>query len=328
VPPVGLWIDQFEECDQRWSDLQGHMPVALVPDGTHVKEGKTSGKWEPDKAARQPMLGHQHFLADWSEFDTLCFWCYAEKPTGARFALALYSDDPDTPDQDYYLQIVEVDWEGWRFFALPLASFTPHTKPVGWEKVDSVVFAFAGWTELTRFVPGTVLYFDAMYLAKAQGGDRLLICDPDTMDNWWPLKSTSELPPPGKRRSTSWPDTTAQGYTMTTAVPSDWSAYRHLHLWLHSASANNALLAVNVGSQNEQTQGDDCYRLPLLRLDWEGWKEVTLDLRKCTQSLQPVGWNAITYLQLVAKGYGATPVPGTKLHIGEMWLTKEEKPKQ
>ena len=325
-PEVGLWIDQFEDEGQKWFDMDGRNPLTLEFDRAHVKEGECSGKWDIDNAAPRVFLDRQHFLADWSEFDTLCFWSYAEKPTGTKFVLAIYSENEETEGQDYYTQVIEVNWEGWRLFKLPLATFASHRTPAGWEKVDLVQFAARGWDDWVHVVPGTVLYFDAMYLATTAGADRLLVFDPDTMENFWPLQPTTDFSRPGKHRSIAWTDTVAQGYTNNDSIPPDWSTFRYLHIWLHSAVANDARLAVNVHAENDQTEGQDYFGFSPIQVDWEGWQEVILDLNRARRAREPVGWDAITRLQIAARGFVAKPAPGTELHIGEVWLTKEKEP--
>ena len=95
---------------------------------------------------------------DWSEYGFLSFWAYSEVANYAGIEFVLYSEDLNSPRDDYYNKEIVVDWEGWRFIEIAFDAFTPTRSPVGWHQIDYIKIASTGWGHTA--MADTVLHLD------------------------------------------------------------------------------------------------------------------------------------------------------------------------
>jgi len=318
-----LTIDDMEgEPADRWHDVYDRNMADLVLDDEIVKEGLTSGRWEPDTAARYIFNGA--ISHDWSGHEVLTMWLNSERATGARMIIILASDTPATEQTDFFRHVVDIDWEGWRQLRLTPRSFQVALQPAGWHKIDSIRFGFSGG--FARHVPGTVLRFDAIRVeASPPAGDHLLIFDSDSD---WGCMSISGgkldcVPDPdgSGERVARWGDTVMQTYVWNNAVPRDWSPYGYLNMWVYCEHPDEGEFMVWIESGNPETDRQDCYctRIPL---DWQGWRLHTLALQNLQIVREPLGWNHIDILKFYTAPY-CRQGDGTALCFGDMWLSLE-----
>jgi len=125
-------------CDL--ADLAGW--EGLVPDSTLDYEGMPAPKWEHARfsAAQTDRIPH-----DWTDFNCLEFALHSAKATGGAFMVILGSDTPDTDGPDYFSLRIKLDWTGWKEFVVLFSEMGRSRGPVGWHKIDSILFAAQGW---------------------------------------------------------------------------------------------------------------------------------------------------------------------------------------
>jgi len=319
-----LVLDDMEgELGARWTDNWVKNPVDLVPDNEVVKQGETSGKWEPDVAAKY--IFTTRMPHDWTGYDSIAMWVHSERATDAVMAILLDSDDPDTEGKDYYRYLLKIDWEGWYEIRLYEHSFQRAREPVGFSKIDVLRFAFEGWPGMVEYVPGTVLRFDDIRLMPPEPpGDELFIFRADSdCGNWGtPGGALSCVREPSRTggRVSEW-FTLAQTSIWNAAVPRDWSGYSYLNMWLYCKEAIDAQVMLWVESVNPATDKQDCYRTRI-PLDWQGWKLHSFALEDLEIVREPLGWDQIDILKFYSAGYVETG-PGTTLYLDDMWLSKD-----
>ncbi len=101
---------------------------------------------------------------DWSDYEFLSFWAYSEVANYAAIELVLYSEDVDSPQDDYYNKEIVVDWEGWKLIEIPFDTFTPTRSPVGWHRIDYIKIAATGWGHTALI--DTVLHLDDLNITS------------------------------------------------------------------------------------------------------------------------------------------------------------------
>jgi len=105
------------------------------------------------------------FKTDWSSENAFVFDLYSPKATGKRIDLALYSENPDTDNHDYYKYNFRVTWKGWKSFVIPFYSFKKVRGPIGFSKIDYIKIAADWGHEDADSV--TELYFDNIKVTRA-----------------------------------------------------------------------------------------------------------------------------------------------------------------
>jgi len=318
--PTFVSIDEMEDdIAARWHDVGGSAKQTLESDEKVVKEGEASGRWDTDAAAQVVYLAAPDMPTDWEALGALEMWVHSEKPTGAVFAVALYSENPETDGEDYYRCLVPVDWEGWRLLHLEPRSFAVARKPVGWRRIDSLRFAIAGWNDLKQ-APGTVLRFDAIRLVKSLSTpERRIIFEPDTdWCAWWPL-AYAAAPTKTGRYVSDWYPAEDGASVVNRSVPRDWSGSVYLNLWVYCEATQDMTLRVAAGSDREDTPEKDGYEASV-ELNWVGWKLVGLPLTGFRRASEPLGWQSIDELRLTAEWPQEAKV-AARICLDDMWLS-------
>jgi len=321
-----LVLDDMEgDPGARWADNSGKNPVDLVADAEIVKVGQTSGKWDPDVAARY--IFTTRMPNDWTGYDSIAMWVHSERATDAAMAIVLDSENPETEGKDYYRYLLNIDWEGWRELRLYEGSFQRAREPIGFSKIEVFRFAFEGWPGMVEYVPGTVLRFDDIRaVPAAPAGDKLVIFHADTDCGIWgsgrgALGCVKEPTKTGGR-VTEWVSTIAQTSIWNIAAPTDWSAYEYLNMWVYCQEASEAEILFWVESDNPDTEGQDRYQIKI-PLDWEGWKLLSFHYEDLRVVREPLGWDQINILRFRSGGYELKQGDGTALYFDDMWLSKQ-----
>lgn len=149
-----LDLGDFERQETLWDGLELSTEQA--------RTGRASGKWSDLEA--------NHFVrttevpSDWSEWETLEFWLYAEKANHQPLIILLYSDNTITDKIDSYNYKLTVDWTGWRRISIRKPEFSPVRQPVGWHLIQNMTIAGGGWG--LSPISDTVLYIDAVTLRR------------------------------------------------------------------------------------------------------------------------------------------------------------------
>jgi hypothetical protein len=134
-------VELFECFGNAWGDAEnweGGIPDEWFPHGDEI-----SVRW----AHRASSSLTKAFTppADWSEHSGISFWLHANKATGNAFMLTILSENPRTKGPDYWSVRIPVDWKGWRQFAYSFKELRKSREPIGWNHIDKIRFAAAGW---------------------------------------------------------------------------------------------------------------------------------------------------------------------------------------
>ncbi len=128
--------------------------------GEQVKSGKQSLKWfDTTVSSRIVTASIPH---DWSQYTFLSLWIFSEKANRAAIELVCYSEDVNSPDDDYYKKEIVIDWEGWKLIEIPFDKFTPTRKPLVWDRITYIKIASTGWGHTA--MTDTVLHLDDLKL--------------------------------------------------------------------------------------------------------------------------------------------------------------------
>lgn len=105
----------------------------------------------------------------------------------------------------------------------------------------------------------------------------------------------------------------------TTDVPADWSQAEALVWQVHSAKATNERVLIGVLCDNPATHAQD-FRVATIRVDWTGWRELSLPLARFSVLGDPLGWDRVSGLHLFTKVFHWQPHPETELLLGDLRL--------
>jgi hypothetical protein len=80
--------------------------------------------------------------------------------------IGIQSDSAETPTNDYFVYDFIVDWTGWKELSIPFKDFSSLGRPVGWSKVDAILFySKSKWQNPD---PRTILYLDDLRLLATE----------------------------------------------------------------------------------------------------------------------------------------------------------------
>lgn len=99
-------------------------------------------------------------------------------------------------------------------------------------------------------------------------------------------------------------------------IPTDWSEYEGLSLWLYSENGNGQLVNITVKS-------GEGYYLYQIYVDWQGWNHVIIPIAAFKAPRPVVGWSDVSGLMISLKGYGQEePLPDTLLYFDDLRLIR------
>jgi len=155
-----LLLSGFEEpIAGQWRSNHETIPAFTAEsDPERVKEGTTSGRWDAT-ARSNPWLFLKETPRDWSGYDGLSFWLYAENANHQLINLNV------TSGEGYYLHQIRVDWTGWKQIIVALGEFKEPRKTNGWSEVSAFMIALKGWGQ-EEPSEDTILFFDDLRLIK------------------------------------------------------------------------------------------------------------------------------------------------------------------
>jgi len=155
-----LLLSGFEEpIAGQWRSNHESIP-AFTPetDPDRVKEGSSSGRWDAT-ARSNPWLTLKETPKDWSAYQGISFWLYAENANGQIVNLNI------TSGEGYFLHQIHVDWTGWKQIVVALGEFKEPRKTNGWQDVTSFMIALKGWGQ-EEPLPDSILFFDDLRLIR------------------------------------------------------------------------------------------------------------------------------------------------------------------
>jgi len=294
----------------------------LKPSTAYAKGGESSGKWNmADEAV--PYVKCQAIPHDWSLYHELHVWAYSPKPTGTKAKVILYS----AADNDWtagYWTSFEVDWAGWRELVFPRWAFFTWKEPVGWHKIDALVFTARKWG-LPGPSAGAVLHLDNVTLQRiGQGRTRVLVDDFECGTETWSQLTTTQAHAHSGAKSGLITGSGTSRFIQTWKLPSAWEPYDALELWVHSENGNGAILKILVDADNDATPNLNDYYLAAVAVDWTGWRRLQFRKSSFSEERVPGGWNAVQGLIIAGGGFGLVAPPGTSICVDDISLVKLE----
>ncbi|EIP97634.1 Carbohydrate binding domain (family 11) [Opitutaceae bacterium TAV1] len=160
----GLLLSGFEDpIKNEWkhqtrADL---VPFKAETSPDKVKEGAQSGKWTD--LARYKWIELIATPSDWSAWEALSLWIYAETANGQKINLVVGAPK-EGAQEGYYLHQLTIDWTGWRQIVVPFKTFKPNRAPAPWSAVKVLRFTAGGWG--AEPLLDTVLYLDDLRLIR------------------------------------------------------------------------------------------------------------------------------------------------------------------
>jgi hypothetical protein len=139
----------------EWKSQSG----GFVEETEIVKQGDGAARFllfNGNYAVREGVPG------DWSEFDALSVWVYAEEAGEGVFGISVTT--PKSPDEgwSYFYVKVPVDWEGWRQLIFHKEDFKGSRDP-DWSNISNLQFALM-WNGWTVEVPDASVVIDDIEL--------------------------------------------------------------------------------------------------------------------------------------------------------------------
>ncbi|MBC8008920.1 MAG: hypothetical protein H7067_02340 [Burkholderiales bacterium] len=149
----------FTFHDKPWRGL----PTGPAKTEDKVRDGGApfTLRWDAGKPGTNN-IDFRFTSRDFSGYDTLSFWVYAEKATFATIQV-LFISPTTMGEADVYEADFSVDTEGkWAKYTLALDSFRKSRNPAGWDQITGIHFTTNRHGNAP--VEGTVLFFSDMQL--------------------------------------------------------------------------------------------------------------------------------------------------------------------
>ncbi len=105
-----------------------------------------------------------------------------------------------------------------------------------------------------------------------------------------------------------------------TAVPADkdWSAYTAFSFKMYANESDGHEIMIVCESNPEGSQGN--YYFKKIKIDWKGWKTITIPFTEFKVSRNVIGWNCIYRFSICTKGWGCEPNPNAEYYIDDITL--------
>lgn len=317
--------------------LSGAGSVGLNASSEYTKSGFFTAKWSGNNLYSNIKIPVTK--SDFSEYNFVNVWVYAKARTNSNFAVLFKSDNPNTPCLDYYYKKIQVDFEGWKLLSFDISNeglnMTKISTPLGFDQITGIEL-WPNYGGNTMDI-STELYFDNFFLSDTgqsseNGSDQpqgtMMIYDFSDPGNSarLGLPSSSEQVRNGSSASTLYSGGNLNKSLNLSGVPTDWSDYSMLHIWIYSEVDNNSNLVLAVKSENPDTEGLDYYKGDI-SISWTGWNEIKFSLgtpSTLQKNRTPLGFNQITGIELWPSFGGSSLDSSTVLYFDKMYLSNEK----
>ena len=103
----------------------------------------------------------------------------------------------------------------------------------------------------------------------------------------------------------------------------DFSPYNIINFWAYSETATSEWIYLTLHSDDVSTAWKDFY-FSSFKVDWVGWKRVSIPFSDFDQYGQPVGISQINGIYLYTKAFNKQPNPYTVLYLDDVELMNTE----
>lgn len=119
-------------------------------------------------------------------------------------------------------------------------------------------------------------------------------------------------------QSGAWEDTVAVDRVRYRGKVIDASGAKAVRFWLHSREATGAVIALALFSENPASSEPDYY-FANVKIDFSGWREVTIPFTEMKVRREPLGFHRITEILFASSGYGCGDAnPRTALRLDDL----------
>lgn len=202
--------------------------VGPTPTRDDVKEGSQAALWADTVETTRVRLRNARL--DASAYDRVTFWAYSETATGATLAFVLISENDATEGEDNLRYNFNVNWTGWKQFEVKKSDFKPVREPIGFSKIDHIVFASSGYN-CGDPIAGTVIKLDDIRFVSGQAA---------------PVGDSSSQPAPATSgtagQSSTAPSAQAQQESAAAATGITWTPFDGTALSRTVAAEGSALV--------------------------------------------------------------------------------------
>ena len=103
-----------------------------------------------------------------------------------------------------------------------------------------------------------------------------------------------------------------------TPADKNWSTSAVLSFKMYTNEADGHEIMIVCESNPEGTEGNYYYKK--IKIDWKGWKTISIPFKEFGVSRNVIGWTCITRFMIATKGWGCEPNPKAEYYIGDVKL--------
>lgn len=103
----------------------------------HPGKSKYAGAWDSQRIEVSTVFTKDK---NWSSYSVFSFLLHSERINDQKISLALYSQNIESKNQDFYNIDISVDWIGWRRMNIKFSEFTKKHQPIGFTHIDFITF--------------------------------------------------------------------------------------------------------------------------------------------------------------------------------------------
>jgi len=108
----------------------------------------------------------------------------------------------------------------------------------------------------------------------------------------------------------------------TVPADKDWSAYTAISFKMYANEADGHEIMV-VCESNPEGAGEGNYYFKRIKIDWKGWKTITIPFAEFGVSRSVLGWSSITGFSICSNGWGCEPNPHAEYYIDAVKLVAD-----
>jgi hypothetical protein len=227
---------------------------------------------------------------DWTEYQAIAFKLVANKRSSISPSLIFSSEDKDSPGMDYYNVSIPLNQVGAREIVIPFDRIRKVRNPIGWHKIDYFQM-HADWTGQKRHDRDVVLEIHDLRLVKGDFTDNAK--GPRMDDKEFFSLLDYDRPELSKVKTAA--DT--GDYKQAGHFLAEHIRNRTHPTWVLDRRNRPTKGVAPIVKRAQKGEGGQ-YEFPRIKLDWQGWKDISFDISALTVRGNPIGMDLISGLQL------------------------------
>lgn len=306
-----LWLATVVAADEDtlsktlsiWDCDRADGTRGLERETARVKQGEAAARWRNHPQVTG--FSVSNVPQDWTGYNQLRLWVHNAKPAPTRIMIIVRSENASTDGMDYWSYGIRLGFIGWKELVLPIGGKGGTRSPRGWDQVDELTFTASGWSNTPHAEADVVIDDVRLQYDPPRPGPRMT--DKEFFRNL--DLSRTDLTP--IRTAVEAGDLEA-----AKAALLDHMRIREKPRWWFDWRDRPTVQAPVTGGSD----GWDYY-VTAIKIDWTGWKQITLPLGEWRTARRPIGWHWISDLRFSAIYGDRTPSPDTVLVLDAIELT-------